>query len=280
LIRFPAHELTRRYALGVEYAGGQFCGWQRQGEGVSIQGEVEAALSSVADAGVAVTCAGRTDAGVHARLQVVHFRSPVHRTLRAWLLGSNRQLPPTIRAVWVRPVPEHFHARYSAQWRTYRYLILNRDAPSALYAGMALHVHQRLDVDAMQAAAAMLVGEHDFSGFRAKACQARTTVRRLARLTVSRQEQWVAVDITANAFLHHMARNIVGLLLAVGRGEAAPVAAQQQLQSRCRQTGEPTAAAHGLYLWRVEYPPVFGLPDNSAMIPPPPPVVPPTHVMV
>jgi tRNA pseudouridine38-40 synthase len=255
-----------RIAVGIEYDGAPFCGWQAQPGAASVQAAVETALAQVAAEPVALTCAGRTDAGVHARCQVAHFDTRAARRLRAWLLGANTHLPPSIALRWVHPVPEHFHARYSAIARHYRYLILNRAARSALAHGRALAVHRALDAAAMQVAATYLLGEHDFSAFRAAECQARTPVRRLDRLTVERYADWIIVDVEANAFLHHMVRNIVGLLLLVGRGEAPPERARAQLESRERSSGAATAPAHGLYLWRVRYATEFGLPADSDMI--------------
>jgi len=255
-----------RIAVGIEYDGSSFCGWQEQRGAPSIQVAAESALSRVADGPVALICAGRTDAGVHARGQVAHFDTDSARRSRAWLLGANTHLPPAVSLRWALPVPDHFHARYSAVTRVYRYLILNRAARSSLAHGRALGVHRTLDATAMQAAAGHLIGEHDFSAFRAAECQARSPVRRLDRLQVARSGDWVTIDVEANAFLHHMVRNIVGLLLLVGQGEAPPLRAREQLESRQRRTGAATAPAHGLYLWQVHYAPEFGLPDDSAMI--------------
>ena len=258
-----------RIAVGIEYDGSAYCGWQVQPGAPSVQAAVEAALARVADQPVSLTCAGRTDAGVHARGQVAHFDTPASRRPRAWLLGTNTHLPPGIALRWVWPVPDHFHARYSATARRYRYLVLNRAARPALAHGRALGVHRPLDAAAMQAAGQYLVGEHDFSAFRAAECQAHSPVRRLERIEVVRAGEWLHVDVEANAFLHHMVRNIVGLLLVVGRGEAPPWQARVQLESRTRSTGAATAPAHGLYLWQVRYARQFGLPADSAMIGPP-----------
>jgi tRNA pseudouridine38-40 synthase len=255
-----------RIAVGIEYDGSSFCGWQEQRGAPSIQVAAETALGRVADEPVALICAGRTDSGVHARGQVAHFDTAAIRRSRAWLLGANTHLPPTVSLRWALPVPDHFHARYSAVTRVYRYLVLNRAARSALAQARALGVHRPLDAAAMQAAADHLVGQHDFSAFRAAECQARSPVRRLDRLQVVRSGDWVTIDVEANAFLHHMVRNIVGLLLLVGRGEAPPHRAREQLESRERSTGAATAPAHGLYLWQVHYAPEFGLPADSAMI--------------
>ncbi|HLQ12645.1 MAG TPA: tRNA pseudouridine(38-40) synthase TruA [Steroidobacteraceae bacterium] len=255
-----------RIAIGVEYDGGAFHGWQLQPHSLSVQETLQSALGRVAAVPVALSCAGRTDAGVHARAQVAHFDTDAQRSARGWLLGANSALPSTISLRWVQPVSEGFHARYGALRRSYRYLLLNRPARSALAAGRAWCVHRPLEVARMQTEAQLLVGEHDFSAFRAAECQARTPVRRVESLVVRRRDEWVQVDITANAFLHHMVRNIVGTLVAVGLGDAPAGRAGEQLESRQRRTGEATAPAHGLYLWRVEYPPEFGLPDDSAMI--------------
>ncbi|MGH8232496.1 MAG: tRNA pseudouridine(38-40) synthase TruA [Steroidobacteraceae bacterium] len=256
----------RRLAVGIEYDGSAYSGWQMQTHAPSVQAALEQALGRVADTPVSLTCAGRTDAGVHARAQVAHFDTEAERSVRAWLLGANSYLPSDISLRWVSLVSQEFHARYSAQARSYRYLILNRATRSALSGGRALVVHQRLDESAMLAAGQLLLGEHDFSAFRSAECQARSPVRELRALTVTRSADWIVVDVTANAFLHHMVRNIVGLLLTIGQGRAAPERAREQLQSRQRSTGEATAAAHGLYLWRVDYAAQFGLPTDSAMI--------------
>jgi tRNA pseudouridine38-40 synthase len=258
--------MRRRLAVGLEYDGGAYCGWQEQTAAASVQAALEQALSRVANESVSTTCAGRTDAGVHAREQVVHFDSLAVRSPRAWLLGTNTHLPRDISLRWVRSVPEEFHARFSALSRNYRYLMLNRVTRSALAHGRALVVHRRLDVAAMQAGAQWLIGEHDFSAFRSAECQASSPVRQLRSLRVARSGDWICIDVTANAFLHHMVRNIVGLLLVIGQQRAAPERAREQLASRTRSTGEATAAAHGLYLWRIDYAGQFGLPADSAMI--------------
>ena len=258
--------MGRRIALGVSYDGGRYSGWQQQSSASSIQATLERALSSIADERVELICAGRTDAGVHACRQVVHFDTQAVRPSSAWLLGSNKELPPDISVSWSCPVPDHFHARYSALLRTYRYVILNRSARSALTGGRALVFHHPLQVEAMRAGAQWLIGEHDFDAFRSSHCQSRSPVRRLDGLEVTRRGDWVTIEISANAFLHHMVRNIVGLLVAIGQGRAPPERAREQLASRRRSTGAATAAAHGLYLWQVQYPSQFGLPADSAII--------------
>ena len=255
-----------RIAVGIEYDGTGYHGWQQQTGVRSIQQEVPRALSSVADEAILLTCAGRTDAGVHARAQVAHFDTAAVRSPRAWVLGANSELPPEINLRWACEVPEQFHARFGALRRGYRYLILNRPVRSGLAARRAWCVYPPLDEQAMQAAANHLQGEHDFSGFRAAECQAHSPLRRIESLRVWRMGEWLHIEVTANAFLQHMVRNITGLLVAVGRGDAAPVRALEQLQSRERRLGAATAPAQGLCFWRVDYPPEFGLPDDSAMI--------------
>lgn len=251
-----------RIAVGLEYDGSKYAGWQSQRAVASIQATVEAAFARVAAAPVAVVCAGRTDAGVHACGQVIHFDTAVRRSLRGWQLGANTQLPLDVSVRWVRPVPEHFHARYSAEWRTYRYFILNRGARPALAAGRVCWVHRPLDAARMQRAANALVGEHDFSAFRSAECQANSPVRRLRRLEVMREGAWLCIEASANAFLHHMVRNLAGLLIAVGRGDRDPESAAEVLASGDRTRSAATAPAAGLYLWHVGYPEAFALPDN------------------
>jgi tRNA pseudouridine38-40 synthase len=255
-----------RIAVGIEYDGTGYHGWQQQTEARSVQQDVQQALGRIADAPISLTCAGRTDAGVHARAQVAHFDTSAVRTARAWVLGANSELPPEISLRWACDVSEGFHARFSALRRSYRYLILNRPVRSALAARRAWCIYPRLDEMAMQAAASHLLGEHDFSGFRAAECQARSPVRCIEALRIWRAGDWLHLEVTANAFLQHMVRNITGMLVAVGRGEAQPGRALEQLESRQRRLGAATAPAHGLYFWRVDYAPEFGLPDDSAMI--------------
>ena len=253
-----------RIAVGVEYDGSAYAGWQTQPAAPSVQQVAEAALGSIAAAPVTLVCAGRTDAGVHALGQVAHFDTEAVRPMRSWVLGANSELPPDVSLRFAQPVPGHFHARYSAEARTYRYLILNRSARSALHARRATWVHRALDLAPMQAAAAALLGEHDFSAFRAAECQAKSPVRRLERLAVARHGDWVLIEATANAFLHHMVRNITGLLIAVGKGDASPSWAAELLAGRDRTRAPATAPAAGLYLVAVRYPEAFGLPAPPA----------------
>jgi tRNA pseudouridine38-40 synthase len=252
-----------RFAVGVEYDGGGFSGWQQQAGPHTIQAELEASLAQMLAHPVTVTGAGRTDAGVHSRGQVAHFDTTASRSERGLVLGTNTCLPPAIAVRWARAVPDHFHARYSAVARTYRYCILNRQARPALAAGHVALIHRPLVLEPMIEAGQALVGRHDFSSFRAAECQAKSAVRELRELRLQRHGEFVLLEVTANAFLHHMVRNIAGLLIHVGMGEASPSLAQELLVVRDRRRAPATAPAGGLYLWRVSYPPVFGLPDDS-----------------
>ena len=253
-----------RIALGIEYDGTDFLGWQRLSEGATIQAAVEAALSFVADAPVAVTCAGRTDAGVHARCQVVHFDTAAQRSERGWRLGVNSRLPHSVAVLWAQPVADDFHARYGAVGRRYRYTILNRPVRAALDARYVTWERVPLDAAAMHAAAQALVGEHDFSAFRAIACQAHSARRDLREIAVARSGDHVTIEVEANAFLHHMVRNIVGSLLPVGRGEQAPQWVGELLRGADRSVAGPTAPPNGLCFVGPRYPARFGLPGDQS----------------
>jgi tRNA pseudouridine38-40 synthase len=252
-----------RIAVGLEYDGAAFRGWQTQAALRTVQQVTEQALSRIAAEPVALVCAGRTDAGVHARGQVAHFDTQAARRNRGWVLGANAELPTDVSVSWATAVPAHFHARYSASARTYRYLILNRLGRSALLARRAAWIHRPLDHELMGAGAAALLGEHDFSAFRSSECQARSPVRRMESLSVERRGDWVIIEATANAFLHHMMRNIAGLLLAIGRREAPPEWALEVLAGRDRTKNAATAPAAGLYLMSVRYPEAFALPRTG-----------------
>ena len=253
-----------RIAVGIEYDGSAFAGWQSQAAARTIQEVTEKALSLIAAQRVSLTCAGRTDAGVHARGQVAHFDTAALRSMRSWVLGANSELPSDVSIAWARPVPPHFHARYCAEARTYRYLIVNRLARPALLGAHAAWIHGPLDHGRMREAALALVGEHDFSAFRAAECQSKSPVRRMERLSVERHGECVIIEATANAFLHHMMRNIAGLLIAVGKGEAAAGWAREVLAGRDRTRNAATAPAAGLYLQSVRYPAAFALPAVPA----------------
>lgn len=252
-----------RVALGVEYNGARYRGWQRQESGVpSVQAALERALSKVAAEPVSVICAGRTDAAVHASGQVVHFDTAVDRPLRAWVMGSNANLPADISITWARVMPADFHARFSAFARRYRYVIYNDPVrPAHLGEGVTWN-HRPLDVARMREAAAHLVGTHDFTSFRAVQCQAKSPVKTLHHLMVIEHGRYIVLDIRANAFLHHMVRNIAGVLMAVGCGDREPQWVAEVLQARDRRQGGVTAHPYGLYLVRVEYPQHFELPER------------------
>jgi tRNA pseudouridine38-40 synthase len=249
-----------RFAAGIEYDGSSYSGWQYQPELKTLQAVVQGAFARVADCPVEVVCAGRTDAGVHAAAQTIHFDTDAPRNERSWRLGANTYLPSDVSVAWVRQVPEHFHARFSALARSYRYLILNRDSRSALAAGRATWERRPLDAALMHDVAQVLVGEHDFSAFRAVECQSKSPIRRLESIRVKRADVWVAIEVTANAFLHHMVRNIVGLLMSVGSGDSPPSRVAEVLAGRDRKRNAATAPPDGLYLQSVRYPPEFGLP--------------------
>lgn len=245
--------MATRIALGIEYDGSRFHGWQTQPGGGTVQDALEAALAGIAGAPVAVTCAGRTDRGVHARAQVVHFDVEAERPDSAWVRGVNALLPESVAVLWSRRVAPDFHARYSALSRTYRYVLVNRPVRPALASRYAGWYHAPLDADRMREAAAFLLGEHDFSAFRAAECQARNPVRTLHELAVARDGDCIEFRLRANAWLQHMVRNIVGLLVYVGKGRHPPGWARTVLESRNRACAAPTFASEGLYLETVEY---------------------------
>ncbi|GMG87463.1 tRNA pseudouridine(38-40) synthase TruA [Biformimicrobium ophioploci] len=257
-------EGVRRVALGVEYDGSDLHGFQSQKSGVpTVQGALEVAISSVAAEPVTLVCAGRTDAGVHGTGQVVHFDTSAVRPSKAWVQGVNTKLPFGIRVRWSREVNPQFHARFSARARTYRYLIESAPVRSAISHRQVTWVEQALDVAAMREACQYLLGEHDFSSFRASQCQARSPVRCVDYLQVSERGRVLVVEVTANAFLHHMVRNIVGVLLRIGRGSKPPEWAREVLEARDRSAGCVTAPPFGLYMVHVEYPESFGLPRGD-----------------
>jgi len=257
-----------RFALGVEYDGSEFAGWQRLtaahvADGPpTLQAALEAALSYVADAPVATVCAGRTDAGVHARCQVVHFDSEAERDPRAWVLGTTARLPAAVCVRWCVSVPVRFDARYLAVARRYRYRIVNRSVRPALQREYVTWVREPLDVDAMQHAAQALLGEHDFSSFRSAQCQARHSRRDLRSITFTRLDEVIEIDVRANAFLHHMVRNIVGSLLEVGVGRREPAWVGRVLAACDRTVAGPTAPASGLCFVGPLYPAHWGLPSE------------------
>jgi tRNA pseudouridine38-40 synthase len=242
-----------RIALGIEYDGQHYHGWQSQQEVNSVQAEVERALSTVADYPVEVVCAGRTDAGVHALEQVVHFESDADRQIHAWLLGANSLLPRDIAVKWAKAVPEDFHARFSATRRRYRYIIYNHTSRPALqHKRVTWHTYP-LNAELMHEAAQALVGEHDFSSFRAAECQANTPIRTLYELTIKREGDRVIMEVEGNAFLHHMVRNIAGVLMAIGAKKAPVAWMAEVLAAKSRASGGVTAPPDGLYFVKVTY---------------------------
>lgn len=244
-----------RVALVVEYDGSRFHGWQYQKSGIpSVAGALARAVAHVADHPVELVCAGRTDAGVHASYQVVHFETSANRSLRAWVLGINSALPPEVTVHWAGNVPESFHARFSARARRYRYLVFNHSVRPALYRDQVSWSFRPLDAARMTEAARCLVGEHDFSSFRASGCQSKSPNRYVSNIQVLRRGSFVLIDIQANAFLHHMVRNIAGSLMAVGCGAQSAAWLQHVLECRDRTQAAVTAPAGGLYLVDVQYP--------------------------
>jgi tRNA pseudouridine38-40 synthase len=255
-----------RIALGVEYDGSAFCGWQTQPSGCAVQNKLEAALAQIAGSAVATVCAGRTDAGVHALGQVVHFDTSVERPLSAWMRGVNALTPPSLAVTWARFVDERFHARYAARERRYRYVLLNRAARPAADQGRVGWIHLPLELDLMRGAAHTLLGEHDFSAFRSSECQAASPIRNLARIDIRRSGDYVVFELAANAFLHHMVRNIVGCLVYVGCGRQPPEWLAGVLAGRDRSAAAPTFAASGLYLVQVVYDAIWQLPGETGAI--------------
>ncbi len=252
-----------KYAACIEYDGTAYCGWQKLSHAPSIQHEVESALSFVANHTVHLTCAGRTDSGVHGIGQVVHFESEADRTEKAWLMGANANLPDDIALRWIQSVDEHFHARFTAKSRRYRYIILNQHSRPALLNHKVCWHRYPLDENKMQEAAQFLLGEYDFTSFRAAGCQAKHAMRELQEINVTRDGHFVYVDIVANAFLHHMVRNIVGSLFQVGEGDRYPEWFLELLSLKDRTLAGITAPASGLYFVSVDYPKEFGLPEVS-----------------
>ena len=250
-----------RIALGIEYDGSRFLGWQTQPGGGTVQDALEPALAAIAGAGVSVTAAGRTDRGVHARGQVIHFDTNAARPPSAWVRGVNALLPDAVAVLWSHEVEPQFHARYSAVSRTYRYELLNRAVRPALAASHVGWFHLPLDFEKMQEAAAYLVGEHDFSAFRSSECQAKSPVRTLHALEIEADGERIDFVLRANAFLHHMVRNIVGTLVYVGKGKHPPQWVVEVLNSKNRAKAAPTFGPEGLYLEKIDYDARWGLPQ-------------------
>lgn len=255
-----------RVALGLEYRGTQYCGWQTQRTGCAVQDRVERALEEFLGAPVTTTCAGRTDARVHALAQVLHLDTEIERDEVSWVRGTNTSLPPDIRVIWARQTDANFHARFSASSRTYRYVLLNDSVETAMFTGLVGWFHAPLDVAKMQTAAALLLGEHDFSAFRAAECQAKSPVRTLAAASIERigggcdSQQMMVFTFRANAFLHHMVRNMVGELVYVGAGRRGLAEFRAVFDALDRTRAAPTFSPDGLYLSDIEYDTRFGLP--------------------
>jgi tRNA pseudouridine38-40 synthase len=252
-----------RMVLGLEYDGSGFCGWQWQRNQRSVQQLVETALSKVSNHPVSVQCAGRTDTGVHALEQVVHFDTFVERDFNAWLRGGNSNLPDDIRISWVKPAIGDFHARYSAIARFYRYIILNRSIKSALLRKQVTNCYLPLDAERMHIAAQYLIGKHDFTSYRAQGCQSKSPCRIMYFIDVYREGDKVIIDVCANAFLHHMVRNIAGVLIDIGAGKQPVDWTQQVLDLKCRKLGGVTAPPDGLYLGAVYYPDCYQIAKHA-----------------
>lgn len=253
-----------RIVLGVEYDGSAFFGWQWQEGGLrTVQDAVQQATSKVANHTVTIVCTGRTDTGVHALEQVVHFDTESQRSHHSWLMGINANLPADVRVIWVQEAVGDFHARYSAIARFYRYIILNRDTRSAIHRDRVTWCHHQLEAEKMHQAAQALVGSHDFTSFRALKCQSVSPMRLMYFIEVYRQGEQVIMDISANAFLHHMVRNIAGVLMAIGMGDKPVQWTEELLACKNRQVGGVTAPAHGLYLVGVYYPQKYALPKHA-----------------
>jgi tRNA pseudouridine38-40 synthase len=256
-----------RIVAGVEYCGANFYGWQRQYGRRTVQECVEKALTAVANHPIQVNCAGRTDSGVHAIQQVIHFDTIAERENHSWSFGANSNLPDDININWVKPVTDEFHARFSAVSRRYRYFILNRRTRTALFKDLVTWEHLALDENKMVEAGKFLIGKHDFTSFRASACQAKTAVRNIIKLEIYREHDLVIIDIEANAFLHHMVRNIAGVLIMIGTGKHSPEWAREVLDAKDRSLGGVTANANGLYLVDIFYAEKFNIPRANGLTP-------------
>lgn len=254
-----------RIALGLEYDGSGFCGWQSQPGGCGVQDVLEQALAAIAGEPVSAVTAGRTDTGVHAIGQVVHFDTEVERPDNAWVRGVNAHLPKSVAVTWARRVDEPFHARFSALERRYVYILLNRPSRPGLLQGKVGWHHAPLDLDAMREGARHLIGEHDFSAFRAAECQAKTPVKILRELEIVRSGEFLVFHLRANAFLHHMVRNLVGSLVYVGKGKHPPAWIKELLEHRDRRLAAPTFAPDGLYLAGVGYEAKWELPEEKGL---------------
>jgi tRNA pseudouridine38-40 synthase len=249
-----------RIALGIEYLGTNYFGWQWQEEVISVQECLEDSLAKIAQHKIRVSCSGRTDKGVHAKCQVVHFDTEVDRDMRAWVYGTNRHLPKDIKVLWAKNVSNDFHARFSTKRRHYQYLIYEREVRSAIYGNLANCHYKPLDIEKMRKASEFLIGEHDFSSFRASGCQAKSPIRCIYYLNINRHGEFIEIDISANGFLHHMVRNIMGVLIPIGNGQKEISWAKEVLNEKDRKCAGTTEDAAGLYFVRADYDESFGLP--------------------
>ncbi len=256
-----------RYALGIEYDGSAFLGWQSQRQQPTVQDTLQAALARVADEDIRLVCAGRTDTGVHARCQVAHFDTGSERSERSWILGANSNLPSTISVLWVRKVTEDFHARFTAMARHYQYVILNRWVRPAIECGQVSWCRKPLDAGAMNEAAQALLGEHDFSAFRSSGCKANHAVREIQSISVRRKDDRLMLDVSANGFLYHMVRNIAGSLMEIGTGERPVEWLAKLLAGGDRRLAGVTAPPDGLYFMGVRYPDSAGIPSVPETFP-------------
>ena len=256
-----------RIALGLEYDGRQFCGWQSQPSSCGVQDALERALAGICGHRVRVAGAGRTDSGVHACAQVAHFDTVVERPLTAWVRGGNSALPSAMAVLWAQPVAGDFHARFSATGRAYKYVLLNRPSRPGLLTGRVGWFHRLLDVERMREAATLLIGRHDFSAFRSAECQADSPVREMRRLEIERRHDLIVFHFAANAFLQRLVRNLVGSLVYVGKGSQSPTWIGDVLASRDRARAAPTFAPDGLYLTAVEYDSSWDLPLSGGSAP-------------
>lgn len=255
-----------KIALGIEYAGCNYYGWQRQSISPTIQETLESALSKIANERINIHCAGRTDTGVHAIQQVAHFETSSQRDLHAWVLGTNSILSNDIAVIWALDIDDDFHARFSAERRTYQYLILNRQARPAIFNGLVTWECRPLDFEKMKLASRCFVGEHDFSSYRAVACQAKSPVRTIHSFDIDRLDDWIVITLCANAFLHHMVRNIAGVLMAIGLNKKEVDWAAEVLAARDRTVGGITAPPDGLYLVDIQYPERFSIPASKTVL--------------
>ena len=256
-------EVSLKIALGIEYDGNQFYGWQHQPDLRTVQGVLEKAISQIATSAVKVTCAGRTDTGVHGLNQVVHFDVSVDRPLKSWIYGTNSHLPKDVVVKWAKEVPTEFDARFSAISRRYRYIIYNNSIRAAHLRSLFTWHYNQLDAELMHQEAQLLLGKHDFTTFRSSQCQANTAFRTIHDISVSRKGDLIFIDIEANAFLHHMVRNIAGVLMTVGNGRESPGWVKTLLECRDRSKGAETAPPYGLYLYDIFYPESFNIPRNT-----------------